>query len=432
LKSNFVNVFSGKRMKKAAQLRIAVRKFPPFERAIKRQWITFEANEDTGFELEIIALDLDELTKALFDQNGLKNGRFDVAFINTDWVASACERGDLLDITEAIRKDPPRDYPHGWEDSMLRLQRVGNFVAGLPYHNGPECLIYRRDLFEDPYEQAKWLEAYGDILRPPRTWSEFRRVAKFFQRPSSSLYGCIFGAYPDGHNTVYDFLLQLWSRGGQLFCEDGSPCLESPEATSALQFLCEAIVDSERTHPGCRQFDSVRAGQAFADGEAAMMINWFGFAVAAQVADNSRVSGAVSVSPVPGDGKHSPVSLNIYWLLSVSSGTAHPDISYRFIRHCADVEMDKLLTLEGAVGCRRSTWTNGDINAQIPFYYRLQELHENAREIPRQAKWPQINKVIDELVQDAYTGKRPFSRLLADANAKIAALDISREGHRHV
>src|ERR1700722_18315523 len=106
------------------KIRIAMRKFPPFERAIKKQWAIFEAKEGSALELEVVALDLLDLTEALFNQRGLQNGTFDVALINTDWIASACERGDLLDIAPFLRSDPPDDYPNGWSDSMLRLQMM--------------------------------------------------------------------------------------------------------------------------------------------------------------------------------------------------------------------------------------------------------------------------------------------------------------------
>jgi multiple sugar transport system substrate-binding protein len=60
--------------------------------------------------------------------------------------------------------------------------------------------------------------------------------------------------------------------------------------------------------------------------------------------------------------------------------------------------MDRLLTKEGAIGCRKSMWQDADVNRTIPFYSRLDALHTCARELPRLSEWPRIAAIIDELV----------------------------------
>lgn len=47
--------------------RIAVRKFPPFELAIRAQWQDFETVANTGLNLDLVAFDLHPLEEALFE-----------------------------------------------------------------------------------------------------------------------------------------------------------------------------------------------------------------------------------------------------------------------------------------------------------------------------------------------------------------------------
>src|SRR5690606_31597922 len=117
---------------------------------------------------------------------------------------------------------PPEDYPQGWPYSLLELQRCGERILGLPFHDGPECLIYRKDLFGDPVFRRDYRQRFAAELRPPRTWEEFRRVARYFHRPEEGLYGAVLAGYPDGHNAVFDFCLQVWSRGGSLLDNGGA------------------------------------------------------------------------------------------------------------------------------------------------------------------------------------------------------------------
>jgi multiple sugar transport system substrate-binding protein len=396
---------------RADQFRIAVRKFGPFESAIVKQWQAFERTAQTGLELDAVAMDLHPLLAATFENRGLQQGDWDVAFINTDWVAAALEQQALLDLSDLIRADPPEGYPGAWAPSMLRQQQIGPQVLGLPYHDGPECLIYRKDLFDSA--------PFG----VPETWEEFRAAARYFHRPEQGLSGALFAAYPDGHNTVYDFCLQLWTRGGELQDAAGNIRLETPEAVEALEFLRAMINDAAAVHPSCREMDSVKSGLAFAAGEAALMVNWFGFAAMAETIADSKVKGKVSVAPVP----HAPgckgTSLNIYWILAIAAGAVHKDVAWNFLRHCAEAGMDKLLTLEGAIGCRKSTWADPQVNEVVPFYGRMVELHANAREMPRLVPWPRIAEVIDRMVLAAIGAVEPLEAIVKRAQSELAQPD---------
>jgi multiple sugar transport system substrate-binding protein len=378
--------------------RVAVRAFPPFESAIRKQWDLFESCARTGLKLEAVPLDLHPLHAALFGPSAEK---WDIAFVVTDWIAEAAASSALLNLVPYLAANPPDGYPDAWTPS-LRFQQVDQCVLGLPYHDGPECLIYRKDLFD----------AAG--LAPPRTWAEFHRFARAFNNPSENLYGAVFAAFPDGHNTVYDFCLQLWSRGGELFDSSGNPQFQTDAAFKALRFYREILRDSRAVHPRCAEFDSVKSGFAFAHGEVALMVNWFGFAAMCQTSPESKVRGKVAVAGIPGG-----ISLNVYWTLAIPSCCERPDVAWQFLRHCASPEMDKLLTLEGGIGCRKSTWMDADVNQVIPFYREMERLHAGARELPRLIQWSRIASAIDQMVLEAINSERPEVELLSDAHDHI-------------
>ncbi len=398
-------------MSRARTFRVRVRKFGPFESAIRKQWLVFEEREHTGLSLDVEALDLEPLSAALFEQEQLLRGGCDVAFVNTDWVARLHETRAVVDLAPFLRDDPPEGYPQAWTPSMLRLQEVSGEVVGVPYHDGPECLVYRTDLFEDTA-----------ALRVPETWEEFHQVARHLHRPEHGLYGTGFAALPDRHNTVYDFLLHVWTRGGEIFAPGGGLRLDSPEVRDALEFYRGMLNDSSAVHPRCRDLDSVALGAAFAAGEIAMMVNWFGFAALAEAAEHSRARGRTGVAPVPHAPGCAPVSLNIYWLLAIAAGSPHARVAWRFLRHTMSAAMDKLLTLEGAIGCRASTWRDGDVNRTVPFFQRLEALHTHARELPRRADWPQVARLLEDTLIAAAGPERALARVLRDAQRRADRL----------
>ena len=395
--------------------RIAVRKYRAFESSIQSQWQSFVAQARTGLVLEIASLDLNGLQNALFNSRGMTNGDWDIAFVNTDWVSAMEEHDAALDLASLLSSDPPPGWPDGWAPSLRRLQSVGEKILGIPYHDGPECMIFRKDLFEDSVLRHIFESQFCRELEPPATWSDFHQLARFFHKPDRNLYGTAFAAFPDGHNTVYDFLLQLWTRGGELIDAHGNLQFDTGEAEEALSFYRDILTDSSAVHPRCSQLDSVRLGESFAAGELALAINWFGFATAAHTGETSQVRNCVDIAPIPSGPSGRSTSLNVYWLLALPSGSAHPDVAWRFLRHVMTPEMDRVTTLSGAIGCRRSTWTDAEVNGKIPFYHRLGGLHEATREIPKRNDWAQIAHKIDDLVTSAITTTIPLRQLLLNA-----------------
>lgn len=401
------------------KLRIAIRKFDPFESTLQKLWDLFCSKNNISIEAEMIPLELNDLYEQTITQNGLKNGTWDIAHINTDWIFDAANEKAVLDLNPLIAENAPQEYPQGWHKSLLQLQQINNGTFGLPFHDGPECLIFRTDLFENSIEKENFKMQFGYELHPPKTWAEFTQIAEFFNRPEKNLYGCVFANFPDGHNMVFDFCLQLWTRGGSLLDTQNQIDINQATAVEALDFYRTITNNKKAVHPKSKEFGSVEAGMAFAKGEAAMAINWFGFASMCEVIDESKIKGKVDITEIPHDGSHKTASLNVYWLYTIGSGSKHQKLAYDFLRFATTKESDKLLTNEGGIGCRKSTWKDTEINKTIPYYHKLEILHENALTLPQIPIWPKVAELIDEMVLKAIESDIPSAKLLEETQNTI-------------
>jgi len=243
--------------------RVAIRKFEPFEQHIKQAWSAFSQKSGCSLKLDAVSLDLHPLHEHMLEKEGLKNGDIDVGFMVTDWIAKAHQQHALKDVSPFLRERPLEDYPSGWADSLLRFQEVDGQTLGIPVHDGPETLIYRTDLLGG--------EGQPEI---PTTWEAFQTAARQLTDKDKKRWGTAFAAYPDGHNTVYDFCLQLWTRGDSLTDADGTFTLNSPTAAAGLEYYRQTLRDTGAVHPESREMDSVKSGLAFARGEVAFMVNW--------------------------------------------------------------------------------------------------------------------------------------------------------------
>lgn len=401
------------------KFRIAVRKFDAFESAIAKIWNLFCEKTGCNLELEAIPLDLHPLYDTILKEKGLANGTWDVSLINTDWITEAYASKSIEDLTPYISQNPPEDFPNGWSRSLLYKQEFDGKTVGLPFHDGPECLIYRKDLFDSMEEKINFYAEYGKELKIPKTWDDLIQIAEFFNRPEVNLYGTTFAAYPDGHNTVFDFCLQLWTRGGDLFDANKNIRLNSEAALEGMQFYRSALKNTNAIHPNSREFDSVKSGMAFANGNLAMMVNWFGFASMCEFLNTSKVKGKVDVANVPAGPNGEGSSLNAYWMYVIGSGSEYKDLAYEFIKFAVNTENDKLLTLEGGIGCRKSTWYDTEVNKEVPYYQKLEELHKNTRALPRKSNWSEIADVIDALVLEVINTSKSIKVILDEAQHKI-------------
>ncbi len=401
------------------KFRIAVRKFSPFESTLQKLWDAFCLKNNIQIEVEMIPLELHDLYEETITKEGLKNGDWDIAHLNTDWIFDAANEKAVLDLTSFINKNAPQDYPQGWHKSLLHLQQINGGTYGLPFHDGPECLIYRKDLFENQTEKENFKKQFGYELFPPKNWEQFTQIATYFNRPADNLYGCVFANYPDGHNMVFDFCLQLWTRGGSLLDTQNQININHTAAEKALDYYRTIVNTAIAVHPGSKNFGSVEAGMAFAEGQAAMSINWFGFASMCEVIGESRVKGKVDIAQLPHDPNHKTASLNVYWLYTIGTGSKNQQLAYDFLRFATTAESDKLLTNEGGIGCRKSTWKDAEINHVIPYYHKLEMLHENALTLPQTPIWPKVTELIDQMVLKAIETDIPSKTLLEETQNAI-------------
>nr|WP_315197605.1 extracellular solute-binding protein [uncultured Flavobacterium sp.] len=404
------------------KLRIAVRKFDPFESTLQKLWDLFCKKNNITIEAEMIPLELHDLYAETISKKGLKNGSWDIAHLNTDWIFDATNEKAVLDLTSFINQNAPQNYPDGWHQSLLHLQQINNGTYGLPFHDGPECLIFRKDLFENLTEKENFKKQYDYELNPPKTWEEFTQIAEFFNRPEQNLYGSVFANFPDGHNMVFDFCLQLWTRGGSLLNAQNQIDIHHATAVEALDYYRKIVNNANAVHPKTKKFGSVEAGMAFAKGEAAMAINWFGFASMCEVIDESNVKGKVDITELPHDQNYKTASLNVYWLYTIGTGSRHQKLAYDFLRFATTAESDKLLTNEGGIGCRKSTWNDPEINTTIPFYHKLEMLHENALTLPQTPIWPKVAELIDQMVLKAIESSVLSEQLLLETQKSIQKL----------
>jgi len=404
------------------QLRIALRNYADFENALTEEARLFES-QHPGTKVELISVGIHELYDTAITKGGLHDGHYDLALLVTDWLAEAHAAGALEDMHHWQKRIPIHEWPQGWPRSLVQPLMFGDHLTSLPWHDGPECLVYRTDLFEDPIARNAFRAQFSRDLTPPATWEEFEQTARFFTDQAAGRYGTVFAAFPDGHNTLYHFALQVWSRGGKLTDITGRPSLTNPIALAALEFYRRVVRDPAVCHPKSPQLDSTQSGDLFLAGEVAMMANWFGFA-ARSGREGSPLAGKVSIAPIPTTNGASHVSLSVFWALAMGRGSRQKELAWQFLRFVSSPERDLGITRHGAVGVRLSTWRNPELRTRIPVYSQVESISLGARQLPTGPGMAAFAAVIDDVITRALSTDEPSAAILESAQSVIESKGI--------
>lgn len=404
--------------------------------------ITLLGRAGDTFEASLAAQDLDAaavharwagigaLERELFETEACRDGSVDAILVPADWLPRLAARGALRPLGDLLAADPPEGWPTAWSDAFVDVvtfaaaappPRGGrSAVWGLPFHDGPPILIYRADLFEDPAERRAYRERFGDELVPAATWSDFDRQARFFTRPEQGLFGTVLAGAPDGHNDVYDFVTQVRVRGGDVLARDGSgtlgPAFGGAAGLGALAWMRRHAVDDPTVPPDARTLDSVGSGRAFAEGRIALMMNWAGYAHAAQ-GTGSRVAGRVgtALAPTTDEGTPTPV-VNAFWALAVTAGSGRVEEVWSVFRECLSPRGDRATTRAGSSGTRLDTWRDADVLARTPAFALFEEAHRASRPLPQVAALPllvdALNDLVDEVVNHGQDARPALDRAL--------------------
>jgi multiple sugar transport system substrate-binding protein len=168
-------------------------------------------------------------------------------------------------------------------------------LVGIPqYYNFP-MLFYRKDLFNNPTEQANFKAKYGHDLAPPTSYDEMYQQAEFFNRPPN-LYGFFIGGVD--WSVYLDDTYFVYGLGGNY----GDPTsnqltLNSPQQKQAMNWL---VKFSKFNPPGWQTENFFDGDQLVQNGKVAMYQNWFYIWKTFQ----QKMPDKIGMAPLAGKGAH--------------------------------------------------------------------------------------------------------------------------------
>ncbi|WP_081159116.1 ABC transporter substrate-binding protein [Ensifer aridi] len=369
---------------------------------------------ETGVEVKFTVVPYQGVFDKFSAEIASGSSAFDVVTIDVVWNAKFAGHVEDLSplFTDAVRKDLP--------PALLADAQVGGKMIGMPAWANAEIVFYRKDLFSKPEEQKAFQEKYGYPLAPPKTWQQWRDMAKFFTRDTDGDGKTDFW----GTDTIGTFseewmahVLQAGSPG-VILDKDGKVIIDNEAHKKALEFYIAPHCTDHSVPENVNEIGWGEAQNLFYQGKTAMMKFW-AHAYKMTPAD-SKVSGKVGVAPMLA-GEAGIAAIPGPWYNVVPSTSQHKDAAKKFI---AFAIANNALGIEAPLGLAATDSAYRSYSGK-PGYEHFTPLLETlsapaTQGRPMNEKYQEIvDEAVLPAVQQALACKADVGKVLTDAKETI-------------
>ena len=350
-----------------------------------------------------------------------KDPSVDIFMYDNHWLNFLVQNQYLADLSPLAEETDPNLEEIVPE--LKRNYRNRDKMYGIPYTGGSQLLFFRQDLFDDPSLNAQYQKDHTLPLRPPRTWTEFNHIARFFTKSFNTLsptaYGATFAGKTDEIMSC-EILIRLWGLGGSLWDSYGRPTFNTNANINAYRILRECL-DYVSEDSFAMALD--QTVESFLAGNAAMLISFSEYAPLINARDKQDFQRTVGYYHIPG---RKTVSAGYCFGLNPYSEAR--ESAFEFLRLIGRKNTNYLFTLFNGSPHRSSSFHNHELRRLYPWLYYTEKSIQFSQERtpPMRANRPVIPpNTFEKLVCS------PLRRMAAEGlSAEEALADAQREALR--
>jgi multiple sugar transport system substrate-binding protein len=291
----------------------------------------------------------------------------------------------------------------------------------LPAMGDANGWVYRKDWFSRPELQQEFRAKHGRDLAPPKTWTELKQIAAFFQGrviDGKKVYGAAIFTERGSEGITMGATSALYSWGFQYddpkkpYRMDGF--VNSKEAAEALEFYKSLYKCC--TPPGHSDAYMQENLDSYKSGQVAMMMNWFAFFPG--IAKDPGVGGAktgffvnpkqkVDASTLGGQG------------ISVVSYSDKKDLALQYIKWFAKPDVQKKWWALGGYSCHKAVLEDPNFPNTAPFAADFLRAMSGVKDFWQEPSYAELlqamqKRVHEYVVADKGTAKEALDLMIKD------------------
>jgi len=367
--------------------------------------------ELTGIDVRVVEVQTAEMFTKIMQEYRAGTGAYDSLNVIPAWMPDLANAGALEPLDAMVDKFGYRDElqtiaPTYRDNQMM----VDGKIYAFPDDGDVFILYYRKDVFEDPANQAAFKDAHGYDLAPPTTWKQFAEIGRFLtDKYAPQMYGAAFFRQPP--YTMFMFQERFRNEGGRFFDQDGMRATINSDV--GVRVFEEMRAENAFMPPGVEQWGFVENLAAFLSGQTAMTISWppYGRWAAGYGADESALSwvpkstvaGKVGYALPPGG--HPQLAAG--FCLAVASTSRQKEAAYLFNQwmNSEDISMQRV---------------------QLPYALRDPFRTSHFEDPVYKSRWPEAPEYLATLKAGSETGLLDLSLLQTDRYEEVLRQSISR------
>jgi multiple sugar transport system substrate-binding protein len=347
----------------------------------------------------------------------------DLLIGDSQWIGGAAENGNYVKLNDFFDKEGIRmaDFAPATVYAYSTWPKGSPNYWALPAMGDANGWFYRKDWFAKPELQAEFKAKYNRDLAPPKTWTELKEVAEFFQGrdiDGKKVYGAAIFTERASEGITMGATSALYSFGFKYETEPGSYRMEgavnSEDAIKGLEFYKSLYKCC--TPPGYTDSYMGEGLDAFKSGQVAMMMNWFAFMPG--MYKDEKVGGEhvgffvnpaqkVAASTLGGQG------------ISVVANTDNMDGALAYVKWFAQPDVQKKWWSLGGYSCLNAVLNDPSFKDSQPFAGQFLEAMAGVQDFWQEPSYASLlqamqKRLHDYVVADKGTAKEALDKLIVD------------------
>ncbi len=343
---------------------------------IKKEAKEYEKNNNVY--INIVSPSWEDMSKKISESLEDEKINYDMFVVFSSWAGSLLYKNDAAEIPQKIKdKIEWDDILPIYKKNVLKWNHKYYF---LPYDGDCLILYYRKDLFENPLYKKLFKEKYNYKLDIPKTWSEYRDIAEFFNGWDWDNDGQIEYGFAESRIKGYGTTFQYFSKASAYtkypnndyfyFDKNMNPLINNEGFVKAL----EEFVDIMQFAPSnIKNYSPAEVRMSFITGEVAMAIDWADIGSMANNSSESVVKNKVGYAKLPGSNEvynsvtkqwenfyNVPSSINGNWVIVVNKKSKNIEKTFEFAAHMSSKSITKKYITQGDSGINPSRFSHLD------------------------------------------------------------------------
>ena len=347
----------------------------------------------------------------------------DLLIGDSQWIGGSAENGHYVKLNSFFDKEgismddflPATVYAYStWPKGSP------NYWA-LPAMGDANGWVYRKDWFSRPALRSEFKSKYGRDLEPPKTWTEMKDIAEFFQGrdiDGKRVYGAAIFTERGSEGITMGATGALYSWGFK-YQNPNKPYdmegfVNSPDAVAALEFYKELYKCC--TPPGYTDSYMSEGLDAFKSGQVAMMMNWFAFFPGLH---KDPTVGGDKIGFFVNPGQKVEASTLGGQGISVVSYSEKKDQALEYIKWFASPEVQKKWWSLGGYSCHKSVLLDPGFANTQPFAADFLKAMDGVQDFWQEPAYAELllamqKRVHDFVVADQGTAQEALDKLIED------------------